>query len=71
MNSSFYEFIEVVIPSGCSKTERMRQVQALGAGAYIKKPYLLQELGEALKTELSKSGGLPLSAHEWRLSYSY
>jgi hypothetical protein len=31
-------------------------VQAFGAGAYIKKPYLLQELGEALKTGLSKNG---------------
>jgi len=46
---------KVVIASGYSETERVRQVQALGAGAYIKKPYLLQELGQALKTELAKS----------------
>jgi len=44
----------VVIASGYSETERVRQVQALGAGAYIKKPYLLQELGQALKAELAK-----------------
>ncbi len=45
---------KVVIASGYSETERVRQVQALGAGAYIKKPYLLHELGKALKTELAK-----------------
>jgi len=45
---------KVVIASGYSETERVRQVQALGAGAYIKKPYLLQELGQALKAELAK-----------------
>jgi signal transduction histidine kinase/ActR/RegA family two-component response regulator len=45
---------KVVIASGYSETERVRQVQALGAGAYIKKPYLLLELGQALKAELSK-----------------
>lgn len=43
-----------VIASGYSETEQVRQVQALGAGSYIKKPYLLQELGLALKTELNR-----------------
>ncbi len=46
----------VVIASGYSETERVRQVQALGAGCYIKKPYLLQELGLAIKTELRRPG---------------
>ncbi|MCP3953318.1 MAG: response regulator [Desulfobacterales bacterium] len=45
----------VVIASGYSESERVRKVQALGAGAYIKKPYLLRNLGQALKTELAKS----------------
>lgn len=44
----------VVIASGYSESERVRQVQALGAGGYLKKPYLLQELGQALKTELDR-----------------
>jgi signal transduction histidine kinase/ActR/RegA family two-component response regulator len=46
---------KVVIASGYSETEQVRQVQAIGAGSYIKKPYLLQELGLAVKTELNRN----------------
>ncbi len=45
---------KVVIASGFSESERVRQVQAIGAGCYMKKPYLLQELGLTVKAELNR-----------------
>jgi len=42
-----------VIASGFSETEAVRQVQQLGAGAYLKKPYTIEHLGTALKSTLS------------------
>jgi CheY-like chemotaxis protein len=43
---------KAVIASGYSETDRVRQAQKLGAGAYIKKPYTLEKLGMAIKQEL-------------------
>jgi len=45
---------KVIIASGYSETERVREIQHLGAGAYIKKPYLLETVGMAIKNELAK-----------------
>lgn len=45
---------KAIITSGYSETERVREVQRFGAGAYIKKPYTLEKIGLAVKTELSK-----------------
>ena len=45
---------KAIIASGFSETDRVREVQRLGAGAYIKKPYLLEKIGLAVKTELDK-----------------
>jgi signal transduction histidine kinase/ActR/RegA family two-component response regulator len=45
---------KAIIASGFSETERVKEVQRLGAGAYIKKPYLLEEIGRALRKELDK-----------------
>ncbi|MGZ3594132.1 MAG: PAS domain S-box protein [Syntrophales bacterium] len=46
---------KAIIVSGFSETERVSQVQALGAGAYVKKPYLLERLGLAVRKELARS----------------
>ena len=45
---------KAVIASGYSETERVRAAQRLGAGHYIKKPYTLQKIGIAVKSELLK-----------------
>lgn len=45
---------KVVIASGFSETERVKEAQKLGAGAYIKKPFLMEKLGIAIKEELGK-----------------
>ncbi len=44
-----------VIASGFSETYRIREAQRLGVGAYIKKPFLLEKLGTAIREELKKS----------------
>lgn len=43
---------KAVIASGFSEGINVQKTQALGAGAYIKKPYILEELGGAIRQEL-------------------
>ena len=43
-----------LIASGFSESDDVKKAQELGAGAYIKKPYTLQELGLAIKKELQR-----------------
>lgn len=45
---------KAIVASGFSKTERIRETQKLGAGQYIKKPYTLEKIGIAVRTELDK-----------------
>ncbi len=45
---------KAIIASGFSETGRVKEVQVLGAGAYIKKPFLLEKIGPAVKEELDK-----------------
>ncbi len=45
---------KVIIASGFSETDRVKEVQSLGAGTYIKKPFLLEKIGLAVKEELEK-----------------
>jgi len=47
-----------VIASGFSETDRAKEAQRLGAGAYIKKPYTLDKIGIAIKVELAKSSSM-------------
>lgn len=49
--------IRAIIASGYSETEDVQKAQALGAGAYIKKPFSLQRLGLAVKAELNQKDG--------------
>jgi CheY-like chemotaxis protein len=44
-----------IIVSGFSETERVSKAQALGAGTYVKKPYVLEELGLGVRNELDRS----------------
>ncbi|HOD65341.1 MAG TPA: PocR ligand-binding domain-containing protein [candidate division Zixibacteria bacterium] len=46
-----------VIVSGYSSTERVQEMQRLGAGAYIRKPYSLESLGRAVREELDRAVG--------------
>ena len=45
---------KAIIASGFSETDRVKEVQSLGAGAYIRKPLLLEKIGLAVKEELGK-----------------
>jgi len=49
---------KTIIASGFSETDRVRKAQKLGAGKYIKKPYTIEKIGLAVKTELNKQGRL-------------
>jgi len=45
---------KAIITSGFSQTDRVKKLQSLGAGAYIRKPFLLEKIGIAVKEELEK-----------------
>jgi CheY-like chemotaxis protein len=45
---------KAIIASGFSETDRVKEAQRLGAGQYIKKPYTLEKIALAVKSELSK-----------------
>jgi len=46
---------KAVIASGFSETDRVKEAQQFGAGAYIKKPYTLEKIGIGVKNELAKT----------------
>jgi PAS domain S-box-containing protein len=45
---------KAIIASGYSESERVKEAQRLGAGAYVKKPYLMEELALAIRIELDR-----------------
>ena len=45
---------KAIIVSGFSESERVHEAQIHGAGAYVKKPYVIEKLGLAVRTELDK-----------------
>ena len=45
---------KAVIASGFSESEEVKKAQELGAGQYIKKPYLLEKIGVTVRDELKK-----------------
>jgi len=49
---------KAIIASGFSETDRVKELQSLGAGAYIRKPLLLEKIGLAVKKELGKYADL-------------
>jgi CheY-like chemotaxis protein len=46
---------KAIIASGYSETSRVKEVQNLGAGKYVRKPYQLEKIGVAIKNELGKA----------------
>jgi CheY-like chemotaxis protein len=48
-----------VIVSGFSETERVNAAQALGAGPYVRKPYVIEKIGTAVRSELDRKSGPP------------
>lgn len=45
---------KAIIASGYSESERVKQAQKMGAGAYVKKPYLMENLAAAIRRELDR-----------------
>ena len=45
---------KAIIASGYSETEQVKEAQKLGAGEYIRKPYLLQKIGVTVRDALAK-----------------
>ncbi|MBA3035990.1 MAG: CHASE2 domain-containing protein [Desulfobacterium sp.] len=45
---------KAIIASGFSESDRVKALQALGAGAYISKPYTLEKIGVAVRKELDR-----------------
>jgi two-component system cell cycle sensor histidine kinase/response regulator CckA len=45
---------KAIIASGFSETWRVKEAQRLGAGTYVKKPYTIDKIGQAVIAELSK-----------------
>jgi PAS domain S-box-containing protein len=50
----FHPKQKALIVSGFSETKRVKEAQRLGAGAYIKKPFLLEKIGLAVREELGR-----------------
>jgi two-component system, cell cycle sensor histidine kinase and response regulator CckA len=45
---------KAIIVSGFSETDRAKEAQNLGAGAYVKKPYVIEKIGVAIRDELTR-----------------
>jgi len=45
---------KAIIASGFSESASVKEAKNLGAGAYVKKPYLIEKIGIAVKSELDK-----------------
>ena len=50
---------KALIVSGYSETDRVREAQRLGAGEYVKKPYLIRTIGLAVRKELKRAAPSP------------
>ena len=45
---------KAIIASGFSETDRVKEAQRLGAGEYVKKPYTIEKIAQAVKAELAR-----------------
>lgn len=45
---------KAIIVSGFSETDRVRKAQEMGAGAFVRKPYILEKIGLAVREELDR-----------------
>ena len=46
--------LKTLLVSGFSETERVKNAQHLGAGAYVKKPFGIETIGLAVRKELNR-----------------
>ncbi len=46
---------KAIITSGFSESERVKEARKLGVNAYIKKPYLIETIGQVVKAEMDNS----------------
>jgi PAS domain S-box-containing protein len=46
---------KAIIVSGFSKTEKVKEMQRLGAGIYVKKPYTIEQFCRAIRNELDST----------------
>jgi signal transduction histidine kinase/CheY-like chemotaxis protein len=46
---------KAIIASGFSETHRAKEAMSLGAGSYLKKPFLFDQIGHAVREELNKA----------------
>jgi signal transduction histidine kinase len=52
--AQLYPEQKAIIASGFSESENVKAAQKLGAGPYIRKPYLLEKIGLAVRAELDR-----------------
>lgn len=45
---------KAIIVSGFSETDRVKQAQDMGAGSFVQKPYIMEKIGLAIRTELDR-----------------
>jgi len=45
---------KAIIVSGFSESDRVKAAKDLGAGAYVRKPYVIEKLGLAVKNEIDR-----------------
>jgi len=45
---------KAIIASGFSESGKVKEAQELGAGAYVKKPYLMEKIGIVVREELDR-----------------
>ena len=45
---------KAILVSGFSETNRVKEAQKLGAGVYVKKPYVMEKIGVAIREELDR-----------------
>ncbi|MBW2411148.1 MAG: response regulator [Deltaproteobacteria bacterium] len=50
----FHPKQKAVIASGFSESDKVKKAQRIGAGPYVKKPYSFENIGMAVKSELTK-----------------
>jgi DNA-binding NtrC family response regulator len=50
--SALHPAQKAIIASGFAETDRVRETQHLGAGAYVKKPFSLEIFAQAIRKEL-------------------
>ena len=45
---------KAIIASGFSESDRVKEAQKLGAGAYVRKPYLMEKVAVAIREEIDR-----------------